>query len=99
ESQRKVRLWEEVERMWGRSAELNLLVHEKQAEGRKIRHRAERLFREAEDRKAKGKKLREEADEQSVAREKHTERIAQLLQDARERFGCGVGGGVRLERV
>jgi hypothetical protein len=91
ESQRKVRLWEEVERMWARSSELNLLVHEKQVEGRKIRQRAERLFREAEDRKGKGKQLRQEADEQSLLKEKHTERIAQLLQDARERFGCAVG--------
>ena len=67
------------------------MVHEKQAEGRKIRRRAERLFREAEDRKEKGKKLRQEADDQSLEKEKHTERIAQLLQEARERFGCAAG--------
>jgi hypothetical protein len=91
ETQRKLRLWDEVERMWASSAEMNLLVSEKRAEGKKIRHRAERLFREAEERKARGRALRTEADQQSQERSKDEERLAQLMRDARERFGCAVG--------
>ena len=91
ETQRKLRLWDEVEQMWASSAEMNLLVNEKRAEGKKIRHRAERLFREAEERKVRGKALRMEADQQSQERSKSAERLEQLMRDARERFGCAVG--------
>ncbi len=91
ETQRKLRLWDEVERMWASSAEMNLLVSEKRAEGRKIRKRAERLFKEAEERKERSKALRAEADQKSTQRANHAERLAQLLRDARERFGCAVG--------
>ncbi|HUB09234.1 MAG TPA: hypothetical protein VMB50_19680 [Myxococcales bacterium] len=91
ETQRKLRLWDEVERLWASSAEMNLLVSEKRAEGRKIRKRAERLFKEAEERKTRSKALRADADQQSAERARHSERLAQLLQQARERFGCAVG--------
>ena len=91
ETQRKTRLWEEVERMWAQSAELNLVVAEKRLQGRKIRARAERLFREAEERKASGKNLRVEADRESSTRGAYQSRIQELLRDARERFGCAVG--------
>jgi len=91
ETQRKTRLWEEVERMWGESAELNLLMAEKRLQGRKIRVRAERLFREAEDRKGAAKKLRGEADQESATRAAHQKRVEDLLRDARERFGCAAG--------
>ena len=91
ETERKLRLWDEVERMWATSSEMNLLVSEKRAEGRKIRHRAERLFKEAEERKARSKALRTEADEKSLQKGERAERIAQLLREARERFGCAVG--------
>ena len=55
ETQRKTRLWEEVERMWAavRRAESRWSA-EKRLQGRKIRARAERLFREAEERKGCG---------------------------------------------
>lgn len=91
ETQRKTRLWEEVERMWGQSAELNLLMNEKRLQGRKIRGRAERLFREAEERKGSSKRLRADADQESATRGAHQKRIQELLRDARERFGCAVG--------
>ncbi len=91
ETQRKLRLWDEVERMWATSAELSLLVAEKRLQGRKIRRRAERLFREAEERKARSKALRREADEQSQLEGQHKERRAILLSDAKDRFGCAVG--------
>lgn len=91
ETQSKTRLWEEVERMWAQSAELNLVVAEKRLQGRKIRGRAERLFREAEERKTTGKKLRGDADRESATRGSHQNRIQELLRDARERFGCASG--------
>lgn len=91
ETQRKTRLWEEVERMWAQSAELNLMVSEKRLQGRKVRVRAERLFREAEERKVGSKRLRAEADQQSATRGVHRKRVQELLRDARERFGCAVG--------
>ncbi len=91
ETQRKTRLWEEVERMWAQSAELNLVVAEKRLQGRKIRARAERLFREAEERKGSGKSLRGDADRESATRGGHQHRLQELLRDARERFGCAVG--------
>jgi hypothetical protein len=91
ETQRKLQLWDDVERLWASSAEMNLLVSEKRAEGKKIRKRAERLFREAEERKSRSKTLRAEADQQSSQRTAHAERMTQLLRDARERFGCAVG--------
>jgi hypothetical protein len=98
ETQRKLRLWDEVERMWASSAEMNLLVSEKRAEGKKIRRRAERLFREAEERKVRGKGLRTEADLQSKEKGKHAERSAQLMRDARERFArsFSIGGSVKI---
>jgi hypothetical protein len=92
EAQRKMKLWDEVERMWASSAELNLLVSEKRAEGKKIRRRAERLFREAEDCKQKGRALRAEAEQQSHEAAQRAARSAELMRAARELFGCAVGG-------
>ncbi len=91
EARGKLRLWEEVERMWSGSAELNLVVAEKQAEASKVRKRAERLFSEAEERKRRAQALRGEADEQSRSKTEHADRLAQLLKEARERFGCAAG--------
>ncbi len=91
ETQRKLRLWDEVERMWATSAEMNLLMTEKRAEAGKIRRRAERLFKEAEERKGRAKALRQDADEQSRQRTEHADRLAQILSTARDRFGCAVG--------
>ncbi|MHB1846573.1 MAG: hypothetical protein ACYCWW_17255 [Deltaproteobacteria bacterium] len=92
ETQRKLRLWDEVERMWATSSEMSLVVAEKRLEGRKIRRRAERLFREAEERKSRGKSLRNDADAQSLLAAKHAENLAALLRDAKSQFGCAVGG-------
>jgi hypothetical protein len=91
ETQHKEALWNEVEQLWQESAEKSLLLHEKEVQGRKVRKRAERLFREAEDRKLRSRKLRTDADEQSVQKGDHQRRLTELLRDARERFGCAVG--------
>jgi hypothetical protein len=91
ETERKERLWSEVEQLWQSSAEKSLLLHEKEVQGRKVRKLAERLFREAEDRKLRGRKLRVDADEQSVRKSKQQKRIAELLEEACGRFDCAVG--------
>jgi hypothetical protein len=91
ETQHKDGLWHQVEKLWQESAAKSLLHHEKEVQGRKVRRKAERLFREAEDRKLRGRKLRAEADEQSVQRGEHQRRLTELLGEAGQRFECAVG--------
>src|SRR5438309_3526268 len=62
ETSKKNRLWDEVERIWAKSAEVNLLVAEQRGRGKKIRKEAEALFQLAEERKGKAKELRAEAE-------------------------------------
>ncbi|MFL5319059.1 MAG: hypothetical protein ACJ790_05335, partial [Myxococcaceae bacterium] len=91
EESKKNRLWDDVEKLWERSAEVSLLVAEQKARGRKIRKEAESLFQLAEERKNRGKALRVEAEAASVAREIAAERIKDLLTKAKEKFGCAAG--------
>jgi hypothetical protein len=88
---RKNHLWEEVERIWARSAEVSLLVAEQKLRGKRIRKQAEGLFALAEERKMRARELRAEAEGASAAREAAEVRIRTLLQEARERFGCAAG--------
>lgn len=87
----KNRLWEEVERIWARSMELNLLMAERRAQGGKVRAEAERLFQQAEERKQRAGKLRAEADALAREQEAAETRLAEVAQGARERFGCAHG--------
>jgi hypothetical protein len=91
ETARKSRLWEEVERIWSKSAEVNLLVAEQRARGKKIRKEAEGLFALAEERKLKTKQLRAEAEGAAQTVEGGKARIKTLLDQVRERFGCAAG--------
>src|SRR5262249_22233802 len=91
EMQRRDRLWEEVESLWTRSAQVNLLVAEQQVLAKKVRRQAERLFASADDKPkeaiaVRGKAARA-ADQVSAAAKK----IAEALSSAKQRFGCGVG--------
>ncbi|HEX4620990.1 MAG TPA: hypothetical protein VH208_05415 [Myxococcaceae bacterium] len=88
---RKNRLWDEVERIWARSAEVSLLVAEQKLRGKRIRKSAEVLFALAEERKHRARELRSEAEAASQAREAGEARIQQLLEEARDRFGCAAG--------
>lgn len=88
---RKGRMWDEVERLWGRSAEVSLLVSEHKVRGRKIRKEAEALFALAEERKARSKALRSEAEHASHSVDAAQKQIEVLLARARERFGCTSG--------
>lgn len=87
----KTRLWEEVEKIWARSAEVSLMVSEHRVQGRKIRKEAEGLFQLAEERKQRGQALRVEAEEAGVAVEEAEKEISRLLDDARDHFGCAPG--------
>ncbi len=86
---RKARIWDEVEKLWARSAEVSLLVAEQRALGKKVRRQAEELFGVAEERKQKTKELKTEAAAKSV--EAMKARRSGLLDEARDRFGCSAG--------
>jgi hypothetical protein len=88
---RKNRLWDEVERIWARSAEVSLLVAEQKLRGKRIRKEAEALFALAEERKQRAKSLRVEAEGAAAAREAAEDRIRRLREEAREQFGCAAG--------
>lgn len=87
---RRNRLWEEVERIWTKSAEVNLLVSEQRLRGKRIRKEAEALFAAAEERKRKSLELRARADAASSASEASLEQARAVLEQAREKFGCAV---------
>ena len=91
EDGRKARLWDEVERLWARSAEVNLLVAEQRALGKKVRRHAEELFGVAEERKQKTKELKAETEAAARAVQTSKARRAELLEEAREKFGCSTG--------
>lgn len=91
ETARKNRLWEEVERIWTKGAEVNLLVAEQRSRGRKIRREAEGLFALAEERKKKGRALKAEADAANAAVEAARAKIQRLLERAHDQFGCAAG--------
>jgi hypothetical protein len=91
EDGRKARLWDEVERLWARSAEVNLLVAEQRALGKKVRRQAEALFGMAEERKLRAKALKTETEAAADAVEASKARRAGLLEEAREKFGCSSG--------
>jgi hypothetical protein len=91
ESAKKNRIWDEVERIWARSAEMSLGIAEKRTQARKVRREAEALFAQAEERKRKAAKLREEAELASQTREKRSQEVQERTRQAREKFGCAVG--------
>ncbi len=91
ETARKSRLWEEVERIWSKSAEVSMLVAEQRVRGKKTRKEAEELFALAEERKKRSHELRAEAEGAAAAVEATEKRIRQLLDQAKETFGCAAG--------
>lgn len=91
EAARKARIWDEVERIWSRSAEMSLTMAEKKMQARKVRRTAEQLFAQAEERKQKAQRLRQDADGAAAAREQAAQAVKAVLAQAREKFGCAVG--------
>jgi hypothetical protein len=91
ENNRKLRAWDEVERLWARSAEVSLLVAEERALGKKVRREAEGLFAMAEDRKKRAKELKAEVEGCAQSVEHANAKVSALLLAAREKFGCATG--------
>lgn len=91
ETARKNRLWDEVERLWAKSAEVSLLRSEQQALARKVRREAEQLFALAEERKKKAQALRTESDATATALEFAKARLDAVRSQARDRFSCVIG--------
>jgi hypothetical protein len=91
ETGRKNRLWDEVERIWARSAEVNLLVAEHRLRAKRVRKEAEALFAEAEEGKRRGADFRAKADAASSRCEAAELALRATLDRAREQFGCAVG--------
>jgi hypothetical protein len=91
ENSRKLRLWDEVERLWARSAEVSLLVAEERALGKKVRREAEGLFALAEERKKRSKELKAETESCATQVEAAKAKVSAMLSVAREKFGCATG--------
>ncbi len=84
ENTRKLKAWDEVERLWARSAEVSLLVAEERALGKKVRKEAEGLFFLAEERKKRAKDLKADVDACSASLEQARSKLSSLLLVARE---------------
>jgi len=91
ETARKNRLWDEVERLWARSAEVSLLTAEQKVQARKVRKQAEGLFALAEDRKGKSKQLKADTEASAQAVEAARAKLEAVRQRATEQFGCTLG--------
>ncbi|MBL9039211.1 MAG: hypothetical protein JNG84_11895, partial [Archangium sp.] len=88
---RRNRLWDDVEKLWTRSAEVNLMTCEARVLGRKVRRSAERLFGLAEERKKNTQALRAETNGSASAVEGARAKLASVRARAKELFGCSVG--------
>ncbi len=91
ETARRNQLWDEVERIWARSAEVNLLVAEQRLRGKRIRKEAEALFASAEERKRRSADLRAQVEAASGRCEAARSALGSVLGRAREQFGCATG--------
>ena len=91
EARRKERLWDQVERSWARSLEIALLVAEGRLQTRRVQGAAERLFQEARDRRTRAKRLRAGLGAAAREHDGATRMRANLLDEARQRFGCAAG--------
>lgn len=91
EDARKAKLWEEVERLWGQSAERSLRMAEEKAQGKKVRSEAEGLFQLAEARKQQAAALRRETDAAAAEVEAARGALAGTLGNAGKDFQCAVG--------
>ncbi len=91
EEARKARLWDEVERLWTRSAEVSLLMAEEKMQAKKVRGLAEQAFAQAEERKKQVQGLRAEVEAASASVDATREKLKATRAAAAERFGCSAG--------
>jgi hypothetical protein len=91
EEAKKARLWDDVERLWTRSAEVSLLMAEERMQAKKVRALAEAAFAQAEEKKKQVQALRTEVEAASKAVETTREKLKATRAAADERFGCSAG--------
>ena len=91
ESEKKARLWDEVEQAWSHSFELGLRAAERAAGARRVRGEAERLHREVEARSMRARQLAADAATGLRERDAAAARLDELLGAAPDRFGCVAG--------
>ncbi len=91
ETERRKQLWDEVERIWAKSAEVNLLVAEHRLRAKRVRKEAEALFAEAEDGKRRGAEMRARAEAASSRCQGAEAALRSTLDRARELLSCAVG--------
>jgi hypothetical protein len=87
----KTRLWDKVEQIWSRSAQISLLVAEKRVQGKKVRFEAERLLKQAEERKQRADQLRLEAQQAAQEKENSEAKVQTFLRNACNQFQCTLG--------
>ena len=83
EMARRKRLWEEVERLWTRSTEVNLVTCEERVLARKVRRESEALFGLAEERKKKAQALKIDVDAAAAMFDKTRQSLATVRARAR----------------
>lgn len=88
---RKRELWGRVEATWAKQAETALQMAEQKMRGKRLRAQAEAQFAVAEQRKAELERARAEAEKASNEVSAQKTRVARLLADAAQRFGCAAG--------
>jgi len=91
ETERRNQLWDEVERIWAKSAEVNLLVAEHRVRAKSIRKEAESLFALAEEQKRRSVDLRAAAEAASARCEGARSALRAALNRAHDEFACATG--------
>jgi len=99
DTERKEKLWREVEEIWTKSAETNLVMAEQRVLGRKVRQQAEGLFAAADEKRKQTIGLRGEAERCAHRLEAAEKNIRATLDSAKQQFGAGVGTDFLYFRV
>ena len=88
EMAKKVRAWDDVERMWGRALEINLMIAENRICSRKVRRQSEQNFLESERHRQNAEKLNREAKASEERLNELEQKIGDLYRKAAQRFNC-----------
>ncbi|NOZ85828.1 MAG: hypothetical protein GXP49_06130 [Deltaproteobacteria bacterium] len=88
EMAKKVRAWDDVERMWGRALEINLVIAENRVRARKVRRQSEQFFQEAERHRRNAIKLKEEAKDTEKKLKELGEKTEGLFLKVSKRLDC-----------
>ena len=88
EMAKKVRAWDDVERMWGRALEINLMIAENRIRSRKVRRQSEQNFLESERHRQNAERLRAEASASEERYDELLQRNKELYRLAGQRLSC-----------